>query len=76
MCALQDDGAIHGLFVIVSERDELVMVNVVCELTPEKVKQVTFHATQIGMTVGLEEVIERAIEQIAKGESCLANSPC
>ena len=63
---LQDDGTIRGLFVIVSEPDDLVMVNVVCELTPEKVKQITSHATQIGMKVGLEELIENAIEQIDK----------
>jgi hypothetical protein len=63
---LQGDGAIHGLFVIVSEPDDLVMVNVVCELTPEKVKQITSHATQIGMKVGLEELIEHAVGQIHK----------
>lgn len=66
VCALQDDGAIHGLLVIVSEPDDLVMVNVVCELTPEKVKQVTSHATQIGMEVGLEELIEQAVGRLDK----------
>ncbi len=64
VCVLEEDGAIRGAFVIVSEQDDLVMVNVVCELTPDKVRQVTSQATQIGMKVGLEEVIEQAIRQI------------
>jgi hypothetical protein len=65
--ALQDAGTIHGLFTIVSEPDDLVIANVVCDLTPENVKQVTSQATKIGMKVGLEKLIEQAMEQIHKG---------
>ena len=62
--AIRRDSAIHGVFVIVCEHDELVMVNVVCELSPEKIQQLTSQATKIGMKFGLEEVISRAMEEI------------
>jgi hypothetical protein len=64
VCALRANGAIRGLFVMVSEHDELVMANVVCELTPDKVKQVTNQATRIGMKFGLGKVIQDAMQEI------------
>ncbi len=64
VCVSRSGGAIHGFFVIVSERDDLVMANIVCELTPEKVKQATSQATKIGMKAGLEDLIERAIARV------------
>ncbi len=64
VCVLQRDSAIRGLFVMVSDRDDLVLANVVCQLTPENVKQLTKQATKIGMKVGLEDVIEEAMKEI------------
>jgi hypothetical protein len=64
--ALEREQAIHGLFVLVSEGDNLVLANVVCELTPEKVKQVTSQATKIGMKFGLEEFLKDAVDAIDK----------
>lgn len=57
VCAARGDGAVRGIFVIVTEDDELVMANIVCELTPEKVQHVTHQATTIGMKMGLEQAI-------------------
>jgi hypothetical protein len=67
VCVSRSGEAIHGVFVMVSEPDDLVMANVVCDLTPEKIKQVTSQATKIGMEVGLENAIEQAIARMDKG---------
>lgn len=64
VCALRRDGAIHGLYVMVSENDELILVNIVCNLSPSGVQQVTKFATQIGLRVGLEQALQEAIREL------------
>ena len=64
VCVYQQESAIRGLFVMVSEGNELVLTNVVCELTPERMKQLTQMATKIGMKFGLEDVIEQGMREI------------
>jgi hypothetical protein len=59
--AIQQDGAIRGLLVIVAEGDDLIVANVVCELTPEKVKAVTNQATKLGLKVGLADVLQHLV---------------
>ncbi|MEO2048552.1 MAG: DUF4252 domain-containing protein [Pirellulales bacterium] len=62
--ALRHDGAIRGLYVMVSENGQLVLVNIVCNLSPEMVQQVAKLATQIGLEVGLEQVLQEALREI------------
>jgi hypothetical protein len=62
--AVRSDGAIRGVFVVVTEDDEVVMANIVCELTPEKVQQVTHQATSIGMKMGLEQAIREMMREM------------
>jgi hypothetical protein len=69
VCALRRDGAIRGLFVMVSEDDQLVLANIVCDLSPEMVKQVTKQATQIGLQVGLEQALQEAMREIGQDRS-------
>ena len=65
VCVQQTDSAINGVFVMVAERDELVLANVVCELTPERVKELTSKATKVGMKFGLGDAIEQAMREIS-----------
>ena len=62
VCVLREANAIRGVFVMVAEGEDLVIANVVCELTPEKVQQVTHQATKIGLKVGLEQAIQEAMK--------------
>jgi hypothetical protein len=66
VCALRRAGAIRGLYVMVSEDDQFVLVNVVCDLSPEMVKQVTKQATQIGLQVGLEQALQEAMREMGQ----------
>ena len=63
---LRSEDAIRGIFVLVSEENELVMANVVCELTSERIKQVAHGATLIGMKFGLEKAIQQAMIEIGR----------
>jgi hypothetical protein len=69
VCALRSDGAIRGIFAVVSEDNELIMVNVVCELTPEKIKEATSQATRIGMKLGLEKAIQEAMRELNRHDA-------
>ncbi len=53
------ENAIVGVFVMASEGDDAVLVNVVGELSPENVKQLTAAATKIGLDHGLRDKIIR-----------------
>ena len=66
VCALRRAGAIRGLYVMVSEDDQFVLANVVCDLSPEMVKQVTKQATQIGLQVGLEQALQEAMREMGQ----------
>ena len=61
VCIQQDQSAIRGVFVIVSDGNDLVLANVVGELTPDRVKNLTNQAVKVGMQFGLEHVIEDAM---------------
>ncbi|MEQ8212147.1 MAG: DUF4252 domain-containing protein [Lacipirellulaceae bacterium] len=64
--ALREDGAIRGLFVIGSEGNNLVLVNVVCDLSPEKVKIVSKNIAQLSMKLGLKQELEKVMREIQR----------
>jgi hypothetical protein len=60
----REDGAIQGIFIIAgSHGKELVLANVVCDVSPENVKQLTAAATKIGLENGLAQVIEAELRK-------------
>ena len=65
VCVHREGSAIRGIFVMVAENDEMVLANVVCSVTPEKVKQLTHKATKIGMRFGLGDAIEQVMREIS-----------
>lgn len=62
VAAVRDDGAIRGLFVIASEGNKLVLVNVVCDISPENAKKLTSAAVKSGLEAGLGKQIEEALQ--------------
>lgn len=61
---LRHDGAIQGAFVIVSDGKDLVLANVVGDVSPENVKKLTAAATKIGLENGLQRVLEMKMRQL------------
>lgn len=64
VCTLGDEEVVRGVFVIVGDGRELVLVNVACEVSPEKVRQITSTATKIGLENGLREMIEAKMKEL------------
>lgn len=56
------DGSILGVFVIVGDGSDMVLANVVCDISPENIKSLTAAATKIGLENGLRDVIEHQLK--------------
>jgi hypothetical protein len=67
VAAIRGDGAIKGLFVIVNDNEDVVLANVVCDVSPENVKKLTAAATKIGLENGLAEQIAHQIKMKRMG---------
>jgi hypothetical protein len=66
VAVLRHEDAIRGVFVIVSDGDDVVLLNAACELSPEKVKSLVSIGLQVGMELGLDEVIGKVLEKVSK----------
>jgi Domain of unknown function (DUF4252) len=62
--AVQADGAIRGLFIIASEQNKLVLVNVLCDVSPENAKRLTNAAVKVGLDAGLDKQLEQALKHM------------
>jgi hypothetical protein len=51
---LRDAGTVRGIFVVASQHQELVLANVVCEISPERIKEITQQAVEIGLKLNGE----------------------
>ncbi len=56
------EGSVLGVFVVVADGSEVVLANVVCDISPDNVKKLTAAATKIGLENGLREVIEQKLK--------------
>jgi len=61
---MREEGAIRGAFVVATEGRELVLVNVLCDISPDRVKQITQQATSMGLELGGDEVLREIAEEI------------
>ncbi len=59
------EGSVLGVFVVVADGNDIVLANVVCDISPENVKNLTAAATKIGLENGLRDVIERKLNRHA-----------
>jgi hypothetical protein len=61
---LRENGAVRGIFVIVAENDEIVLANVVCDVSPENAKKLSTAAARIGLENGLAQMIEMKMTEV------------
>lgn len=61
---VDDNGAIKGLFIVAAEGDDLVLVNVTCDISPENAKKLSAAAVKSGLAAGLEKKLERAMKHM------------
>jgi hypothetical protein len=56
--AIRDSGAVRGIFVMATDGGELVLANLVCDVSPDNVQKLTSAATKIGLENGLAKQIQ------------------
>jgi Domain of unknown function (DUF4252) len=59
---VRKEGAIRGAFVVASDGENMVLANVVCDISPENVKKLSAAATEIGLQNGLQQVLEEKMQ--------------
>jgi uncharacterized protein DUF4252 len=59
VAAVRSEGSIKGIFVVASDGDNVVLANIVCDVSPDNVKKLTSAATKVGLENGLAAEIER-----------------
>ena len=59
------EGSVLGVFVVVADGNDIVLANVVCDISPENVKNLTAAATKIGLENGLHKVLEQQLKRHA-----------
>jgi hypothetical protein len=64
VAAIRADGSIRGLFVIASEGNNLVLANVICDISPENARQLTSAAVKAGLEAGLDKHLEEAMKHV------------
>jgi hypothetical protein len=62
--AVRGDGAIKGVFIIASEGNNLVLVNVICDISPENAKRLSTAAVKAGLQAGLDKHLEEAMKHM------------
>ena len=63
---LRVDGSVLGVFAVVADGKDVVLANIVCDVSPENIKQLTSAATKIGLKNGLQQLIEHEMRHHVK----------
>lgn len=63
---VRSEGSVMGVFVIAGDSGDLVLANVVCNISPEKIKELTAAATKVGLDNGLREEIIRKMNRLGR----------
>jgi hypothetical protein len=61
---LRREGAIRGVFVVATKDGEMALINVLCDVSPDRVKQITREATNIGLELGGEEGLREFLAEM------------
>ncbi len=62
--AVRGGGSIKGLFIVASEGNNLVLVNVICDISPENAKRLSTAAVKAGLQAGLDKHLEEAMKHV------------
>lgn len=61
---IRSNGAVRGVFIVAANGNDLVLVNAMCDISPENVKKLTSAATKIGLENGLQQAIESKMQHM------------
>ncbi len=64
---MRDDGALRGIFVVAAKDHDLVLANVVCDVSPDRVKEITEQAVTMGLKLGGDEALREIVGELRGG---------
>ena len=70
---LQKEGSIRGMFVAATDGEEIAVVNIVCDISPDKVKPFTAAVAEVGKSLDLQPIIKWQMSQIADSSESAAD---
>ncbi|HEY2828321.1 MAG TPA: DUF4252 domain-containing protein [Pirellulales bacterium] len=63
--ALRSEGAIKGIFIFAADGDDVYLMNLVCDISPENVKQLTGAAAQLGIKLSMsQDLIKEGMRKV------------
>jgi hypothetical protein len=71
---LREEGAVRGAFLILTEGSDVVVANIVADISPDNVKKLTAAASAIGLEAGLMDVLETEMRQLRQRQKTRAVS--
>lgn len=60
----RQEESVDGVLLVAGKQREVVAINLVGDLSPEKVQRLTATATKIGVNLGLDKELEKAVEKL------------
>lgn len=66
---LHEDDSVRGVFLIASEGEKLALVNVIGNLSTENIHRLTETLTRIGVQLGLDKKLNRAVGEIKENQA-------
>ncbi|QDT67591.1 hypothetical protein MalM25_04910 [Planctomycetes bacterium MalM25] len=61
-----DEGAVRGVRILAGGGNETVSIDADCDLSPERVQELTRTATKIAFDFGLEDALEEVVEEVSR----------
>lgn len=63
---LREDGALRGVFVVAGERGATVLVNVACDVSPDRLQELSRRVTTLWLNAGGRAQLQQAIEHMPR----------
>ena len=63
---LRDAGALRGVFVVAGEHGQMALVNAACDISPQRLKELTHRLTSLWLEVGGREQLQHAAERLQR----------
>jgi hypothetical protein len=62
----RDQDSLNGILIVAGEGNDLVLANIIGDVSPDNVQKLSSTATKIGVKLGLDGKINRALEQMKR----------
>ncbi|MCA9258887.1 MAG: DUF4252 domain-containing protein [Planctomycetales bacterium] len=66
ICLLRSEGSVQGVFVVAQEGNDVVLVNVTGDVSPDRLREVSRLAIRLGLRFGLQQQLEEVFRRLPR----------